>query len=398
MGVPAEEAAVRERRKTGQAVAAARKARRLTQAELARKAAISPHLLCSIEQGRRSLTPEVRQAITGVIGPISGEPGTRPAREQLRPVLSVLSGLMDAYDLPADPPAAPKPLQELGSLTQTATAWRLASRYSQLAGLVPELISDLTTVALSSAGGEREQAFGLLALAWRSADALADKTGSHDLSARATELVRWASERSGDLLLEQMAAYVRAELFFSGEHARTGLRVIDASAGASPQGNSVPHLAAYGALCMRGAVLAARAGLREEAADRIAEARAAADLVPEAVYHGTAFGPGNVRIHGLALAVEASDVGKAVELAAGWQPPRTLPPERRSHFHIEAARVYCMAGQADRAVKELWNARAAAPQHTRCSPAVAGAVESLVRRSRTPSPRLLQLARWTNVI
>ena len=398
MGVPADESTVRERRKTGQSVAAARKARGFTQAELARKAVISPHLLSSVEQGRRSLTPEVREAITGVIGPIPDEPGTRPAPEQFWPVLAVLSGLMDGYDLPADPPAVPKPLQELRDLTQTATTWRLASRYSQLAGLIPGLISDLTTVALSAAGDEREQAFGLLALAWRSADALADKTGSHNLSGRATELVRWESARSGDPLLEQMAAYVRAELFFNGEHARTGLRVIDASVGTSPRGDSVAHLAAYGALCMRGAVLAARAGLREEAADRIAEARTIADRVPEAVYHGTAFGPGNVRIHELALAVEASDAGKAVELAAGWQPPRVLPPERRSHFHIEAARAYCMAGQADRAVKELWNARAAAPQHTRCSTAVAEVVESLVQRSRTPSPHLRQLARWTNVI
>jgi len=86
----------------------------------------------------------------------------------------------------------------------------------------------------------------------------------------------------------------------------------------------------YGALRMRAAVLAARAGMPEEAADRVTEARAAASHVPDGIYYGTAFGPSSVRVHELATAVEAGDTPRALRLAGRWQPPRSLPGERRS--------------------------------------------------------------------
>jgi hypothetical protein len=91
---------------------------------------------------------------------------------------------MDCYDLPPDPVLAPRPLPELRHAVTTATQWRLASRY--------------------------------------------------------VELTRWAAARSGDPMLEMMAAYVRAELFFTGANARTG------PAGASTAGpRSAPAASAY---------------------------------------------------------------------------------------------------------------------------------------------------------
>jgi len=116
--------------------------------------------------------------------------------------------------------------------------------------------------------------------------------------------------------------------------------------------------------------------------------------VPDGVYHGTAFGPGSVRIHELALAVEIGDVARAIKLAGQWQPPHALPAERRSHFHIEAARAYCWAGNREQAITALWQARTAAPQHTRCNSAVIETVRVLIRSSRRPPPPLAQLANW----
>jgi hypothetical protein len=304
---------------------------------------------------------------------------------------------MDAYDIPPDPLPVPLPLPELRRLTGAATAWRLASQYAKLADLLPGLITGITAAALDSSGYEQEQAFGLLALAYRAADAIADKHGHHDMSARATGLIRWAAARSADPLLEQMSAYVRAELFFNGQHARSGLRMLDAATGPMSPAGLTAAMAMRGTLCMRAAVLAARAGLPGEAADRLAEARAAARHVPDGVYHGTAFGPSSVRVHELALAVESHDIGHAVKLSAQWDPPRAVPAERRSHFHIEAARAHCWAGHRDQAVTALWQARQAAPQHTRCNPAVSETVTMLIRGSRKPPPHLLQLANWIGV-
>jgi transcriptional regulator with XRE-family HTH domain len=381
----------------GQAIAAARKARGLTQAELARQSAISLSLLRKIERGSRPLTPGVRAAIDAVLAlaPVPASAGGAADPERIAKMFPQLSEIMDAYDIPPDLRPAVRPIAELAGLTSTATAWRLSSQYARLAALLPRLITELTAAALNSTAHEQEQAFGLLALAYRAADAIADKHGHHNMSGRATELIRWAAARSADPQLEMMSAYVRAELFFSGQHARSGLRMIDSFTDPAPPAGGVRLLAMRGALCMRAAVLAARAGMAEEAADRMAAAQAIARQVPDGVYHGTAFGPGSVRVHELALAVEAGDVGRATELAGQWQPPRALPAERRSHFHIEAARAYCWTGNRDQAITALWQARRAAPQHTRCNPAVIETVAVLIRGSRKPPPPLIQLATWT---
>ena len=153
----------------------------------------------------------------------------------------------------------------------------------------------------------------------------------------------------------------------------------------------------YGALHMRAAVLAARAGMPEEAADRVAEARAAASRIPDGIYYGTAFGPSSVRVHELATAVETGDTPHALRLAARWQPPRSLPAERRSHFYIEAARAHHWAGNSDQAMAALWQARRAAPQHTRCNPAAISTVQALIHARRRPSLPLLNLAAWLGI-
>jgi hypothetical protein len=88
-------------------------------------------------------------------------------------------------------------LPELEQLTRTVTTWRLASQYAKLAELVPGLITTLTTAAFSASGYEKEQMFGLLALAYRAADAITDKHGHHDMSARATDAALFAEWRYG---------------------------------------------------------------------------------------------------------------------------------------------------------------------------------------------------------
>jgi hypothetical protein len=71
-----------------------------------------------------------------------------------------------------------------------------------------------------------------------------------------------------------------------------------------------------------------------------------------------------------------------------------LPAERRSHFYIEAARAHSRAAHPDQATAALWQARRAAPQHTRCNPAVSETVQALTHRTRRPPEPLLQLAAW----
>lgn len=156
-------------------------------------------------------------------------------------------------------------------------------------------------------------------------------------------------------------------------------------------------LAVYGSLHMRAGVLAACAGLPQAAESHLAEACDAGRHVPDAVYRGTAFGPSSVRIHEVAAAAEMGDSQTVLRKAAGWQPPPTVPAERRSHYFIELARAQLWAGHRDDALASLHAARRIAPQHTRHNPRVHETAATLLRLQRHPSDALLGFARWAGI-
>ena len=381
----------------GERIAAARKLRRMTQVELAKAAAISVSLLRKIEQGTRPVTPAAWSSIARTLALDSSEPTdeVRVVGSRVRAAIPDIRCALDCYDLPEDGPTPPLP--DLRASTDQATARRLAAQYTSLAETLPTLIAGLTRAVHRYTGHDQETAFGLLALAYRAADAICDKYGYPDLSARTIELLRWAAERSGDPVLIGVAAYVRAETFFSNQRPAAGLRALDAASGPLVATPSRDTLAIYGSLHMRAGVLAACAGLPEAAESHLAEARDVSRHVPDAAYRGTAFGPSSVRIHEVAAAAEMGDSHAVLRKAAGWQPPSAVPAERRSHYFIELARAQLWAGSRDDALASLHAARQIAPQHTRHNPRVHETARTLLRLQRHASDTLLGFARWAGI-
>jgi hypothetical protein len=198
-------------------------------------------------------------------------------------------------------------------------------------------------------------------------------------------------------MLIGVAAYVRVETFFSNQRPAAGLRALEAASRPLAAEGSRQALAIYGSLHMRAGVLAACAGLPEAAASHLAEACAIGHHVPDAVYCGTAFGPSSVRIHEIAAAAEMGDCEAILRKAAKWQPPPTVPAERRSHYFIELARVQLWAGHRNDALASLGAARRIAPQHARHNPRVHETVWTLTRLERHPSDTLLGIARWAGI-
>ncbi len=364
----------------GNRIAASRKARRMTQAQLADAAAISISLLQKVEQGSRAATPGVIASIARALdiaeGQLSGDPYLETTR--VHDAIPLIRHAMDSYDLPEDGPLLA--LIELQAATRQATAYRLGSQYSRLAATLPDLLRDLTRAAYSCSGHEREEAYGLLAMAYRAADAIADKHGFIDLSARAIELIRWAAAQAGDPLMQGMAAYVRTELFLTSRRPGVGLQTLDGA------------IAAIDA-----AVTAATAGLTEPTASHLAEAREMAERVPDGVYYGTAFGPSSFRIHEIAAAAELGDASTVLKLAQAWRPPPTVPAERRSHYYIELARAQLWAGQRSSSLSSLRAAKKIAPQHARCNAVVRETVTVLMRIQRHPPEPLMSFAAWTGI-
>lgn len=219
------------------------------------------------------------------------------------------------------------------------------------------------------------------------------------MSARIIDLMRLSAAEIDDQELSASIAYVRTETFFvtgdlESAH-RALVRAVDDVR--APSGPAVSLHAARGALHMRAAVVAARAGKTDEAGDHIFEAGRVADVVPEGVYCGTAFGPASVKIHDVAIALELGDSPTAVRRGADWKPPRALPAERRSHYYIDLAPAQLDVGRLDDSFVSLQSARMIAPQHVRENPRVRRTLAALMRAQRTKNDDLAAFATWAGV-
>jgi transcriptional regulator with XRE-family HTH domain len=356
----------------------------LTQEEVARLTGLDQSMISRVVSGKRSVATAARKqrALDGL-----GAPTTTATAPQTRATMSSgvseLRRLAVSYDLPDDGPVRPLP-----ALRRDAAALvrdRVNSRYNRLLARLPQLIPELTR-GLYSARDEqsRTEWARLLVQAYRAADAVADKSGLQDLSAQLIHVMRWAAEQTGDDLTLAAVAYVRAEMFFATRTHTAGRRMLLSTADTLHPGASPRTSAAYGALHMRAAVLAARAGRGDLARDHIGEAFSAASRVEEAVYDGTAFGAGSVRVHHVTLALDLRSPGEALAAAAGWVPPARMPAERRSHFHIDIADAQARVGQPDLALKSLAAAHGIAPEHVRLHPHV---TRVLTRVGHNPTSR-----------
>jgi transcriptional regulator with XRE-family HTH domain len=379
-----------------------REQRGLSQRALGQLAYCSGHLIGKIEKGERRPSADLARRCDDLLGGAGTLVGLLPATEpggsdsaagsEVLGHLPALRQALDAHDLPDDGPV--RPVSDLQHEVARLVQWRLDSRYADLASYLPVLLPELHR-AMQSPGSQAAVA-ALLAQAYRAADAIADKFGLFDLSARIIDLMRTAAAAADDELLVAASSYVRAETFFATGSWATGRRMLERSAASLRRPyDSVPATAAYGSLHMRAAVLAARGGDDARANDHLREASNAAQLVPEGTYRGTAFGPASVRIHRLSLAVDLGDVATALQAAEEWVPPQNVRAERRSHFFVELARAHVLANQPERALGSLWAAREIGPQHIRHNPDVKTALARMLCTVPRPSHDLLSFARWT---
>lgn len=384
----------------GLRIAAARKAKRLTQADLARASYLSLSEIKKIEQARRTPSDNALESIAAALGVDATrlERGHTGTERRVHAALSTISQSIAGYDIDVMVPR--RGLLELRAAISEAVNWRLGAQYGLIARHVPDLLADTLALLHTTDGAERQQAARLVAAAARAADALAYKYGARDLSARLIELMRWADGHLGDPLLTMCVAYVRTETFFQARAHTAGLRALEAAVDAAPACGTAEAKACRGALHMRAAVIAGRSEDAAAAELHLAEARRLGDAVPEGSYLGTAFGPESVRIHEVSVAVSLGPdhVDRAFAVAESWSPSVDLPAERRSGFWIELARAQLWGGRMNDAFDSLRTARAIAPQHTREHPWARETAGTLLRLRRTDEESLTRFAAWTGAV
>lgn len=174
----------------GQRVATARRARRMTQQDLARAAYVSYGTIRAIERGARTPSDDTLDSIAAALAvdPSRLLDDQHNTGGRLRAALPDLSAAIATYDMPDDGPV--RPIHDLQAAVREAVSWRLGAQYSRLASRMPALLAELSRALHTSRGGDRLEVAALLAAAYRATDAVAYKYGAHDLSARLVDLMR----------------------------------------------------------------------------------------------------------------------------------------------------------------------------------------------------------------
>lgn len=386
----------------GRRIARARKLREtpLTQAGLAAIVPCSKSLIAQVERGHKPATPAlvaaVARALDVDVTDLTGQPyRAADARgDRIHAAIPQIRQALVYWDIPPDLGAPPRSLAELSRETQRAARLRMEAGYAELGALLPGLISELTVHAYQGQGSDRTQAFRLLASAYTAVDSMAYKLGYMDLFALAVERMSWAAGRSDDPLLRPVATMRRSSAFLATAAWDGGMTLLKrAEREVDGDASEPPGLSVLGAVHLRAAIMAARGGQAGAAWEHAGAAREVANrLGRDTRDYGLLFGPTNVAIHEVAVAVELGDADQAIRNGADLALPVGLPRERSSHHFIDLSRAWLWQGNTEKALACVAHAERLAPQRTRYHPMARETVTRLLDLQRRIPEQLRILA------
>jgi tetratricopeptide (TPR) repeat protein len=387
----------------GRKIAAERRRRGLSQPELARMIDRSVAWVSQVERGvRRVDRMSVLEALAAalevplaelaaeapVVAAVSEEP---PGAGGLRLVLSgayALRAMLDGQHAPV-----------VSTLrTKTSTAWDLAhsGRYTDLAELLRGLVPDLEAAARTVPEAGRSEVFELMAATYQACSAALAKLGEPEAAWIAADRAMAAAERAGNPLLVAAGAFRLVFVFLAARHydqaeetARTAAEALQPLAnGGDPQAMSL-----WGGLTLQRAVVAARIGDPDTAYDQLERAKQMAERLGEGRNdYNTEFGPANVGLQEVAIAVDLGDAGRALRAAATVD-TSGLSAERQARLLIEMARAHAQRRQADQAISMLLQAEEITPELVRGHVLVRQLVTDLLTIQDPPAAELRDLAR-----
>jgi transcriptional regulator with XRE-family HTH domain len=362
----------------GTRIAHVRKLRGLTQNELAQRVPCSKSLIAQVERGHKPATPTlvaaVARAINVEITELTGQPyrGRTEQADRIHASVSALRQALVYGDVPPDLETPPRRLEDLQRAVDRVTAFRQAAQYAELGTVLSGLIMELTYAAHELEGDGRARAFGLLSHAYSAADSMAYKLGYLDLFHVAVQRMAWAAQQADDPLLQPVSEIRRSMAFMATAAWDGGLRLLSRTSRRlerGPENDRARTASVYGTVQLRAAILAARDNQRAVAWDYMGAAHEVARrLHGDTNDYGLFFGPSNVAIHDVAVAIELGDADEAIRRASTISLTSTVPAERASHHYIDLSRALLWAGKRDKALECVLTAEKIAPQRTRYHP------------------------------
>lgn len=389
-------------RALGRKIAAERRRRGLSQPELARLIGRSVAWVSQVERGvrrvdRMSVLETVATALDVPLAELAAEAPVvaavteeAPGAGGLRLVLSGAHALRAMLD-GRRPPALSK------LRAQARQAWELthAGRYTGLTDLLRSLIPDLEVAARALPQAQRAEVFELMASAYQACSAALAKLGEPEAAWIAADRAMSAAERAGNPMLVAAGAFRLVFVFLAARHydqaeetARTAADALQPRADdGDPQAMSL-----QGALTLQRAVIASRLNDPDTAYSCLEGAALVAGRLGEGRNDfNTEFGPANVALYEITVAVELGDAGHALRAAATVD-ASGLSAERRARMLIDVARAHAQRRQVAEAVAALRQAEDITPEQVRGHELVSQLVSDLLTMQDPPPAGLRELA------
>lgn len=397
-----------EEREFGQRVAFLRKKLGYSQTEFARRIGRSETWLSQVERGVRTidrmsvlerladglgvsvatLAPE-RRVVSAVAA------ATRPAPTTAGALTMTLVSNDALRALLTEP--APAPTAELELRSLEAWDYTHGVQYERLTDLLVELIPDVEVAERRAPEDERQRVRRAKARTYLAAAGALTELGEIGAAWVAIDRASYAAEQVGDPLLIAEAAFRLAITFQVAARYDLAMHVAASAAEAlegiaTGEDADLAASALYGSLHLQLAVAASRLGDAEGAYHFLDVARRAAEQVGAGRNdYNTEFGPDNVLLHEVAVAVELGDAGRALR-AADHARAAGLSPERRARLLIDVARAHAQLRHTDDVITTLTEGVAIAPELYATHPRVRDLVANLVRSGASDRPKVQSLA------
>jgi transcriptional regulator with XRE-family HTH domain len=385
--------------------------------ELAREVPCNPGHLSYLRSGKRGPSPQIASRLDDILragGSLAVSVGrvsrvAMPEVSASRPVLAltqVAAWARPIYEAVLNPTDAEHRAAvtwedkgragspDLGVLSKAASKVRdaeLSSDYAQLTDTLPDLIGQAELAALRASVADESRARRLLADVYAIAGWSLIKADAPAVAWVAAQRAIQLAEQADDVFRSAAATRCLSEVHMRAknfeEASRTALLASTYLETAGASDRAV-------VLCLRGAALlsAAAAGARRgdsrEAFTALKAAASCADRLGEdRADFGTVFGPANVAIHRVAVAVELGSTREAVRYIPMVDLDR-LPAglsERRARFLIDVARSYARLHDDAAALDALLEAEQIAPHELRNHRCTREALRELRSRERRSS-------------
>lgn len=378
--------ATEDARTIGRRLREVRYARRKSLRVVAGLAGISPAYLSRLESGqraldRRSLIVALAEALevaptelTEIALPTSGDPGTDKAQDAVRlALLAVGMGRTAGHVLDTE--------TLRGRVAELLDAQQRC-QHEAVAAALPALIRDVHTTA--AAGRDERALLNLIVLlhvqgteAW-----LRDVGAPLDLAWQAASLAQQAADRLEDPQLRGVAAFGTAHGLLAAGAFDLAASHLDAAIAEVPTGDD-GGLQLAGMLAFTDSLVAAA---RRDGADVDAPLDLATDLARRtgegnAFWFG--FGPTNVGVWRMAVALEGGDHSQAASVAEQLDPQLIPSPQRRAAYWADYGRALArLRGRREEATRALRHAEMISPVRVHRHPFVRETLAALVARAQ----------------